>query len=71
MEGLSQSYQEYAENLKQKFNHVSRTVLQLQRMKQEHQKCWDYTETWQEADVVAGTASLSMQADQLKLDGKL
>ena len=37
MEGLSQSYQEYAENLKQKFDHVSRTVLQLQKRKQEHQ----------------------------------
>ena len=37
VEGLSSSYQEYIENLKQRFDHLSRTMLQLQRTKQEHQ----------------------------------
>lgn len=35
--GLSRTYEEYAEHLKKKFEQISRTVLQLQRVKQEKQ----------------------------------
>ena len=35
--GLSRTYEEYAEHLKKKFEHVSKTILPLQKVKQERQ----------------------------------
>ena len=37
MTGLSQTYEEYVEHLKKKFQHISRTMLTLQRQKQDKQ----------------------------------
>ena len=37
MTGLSRTYEEYVEHLKKKFQHISRTMLKLQRQKQDKQ----------------------------------